>query len=342
VGVKAMVLAAGIGTRMRPLSYLRAKPVLPVLNRPLLHWTLENLAGCGVRDVVINLHHLPETVTRSVGRGSRFGLRIRYSREPRILGTGGGPRRARRFLGHGPVLVVNGDMAFDFDLGHLLERHRASGAVATLALKPNPDPDHYGPIITDRRGRVRALPGFEARRGGTVSLFTGVHVLEPRVLERLPAGPSDSIRDLYAGLLRDGETIAGVRVQGAWHDLSSPLLYLRSHLSLLKRGFAGVVEPTLVHPRARVHATARVERSVIGPGSVVGAGARVRRSVLWERVRVGRGARVTAAVLTDGVGVAEEERVSRLVAIDASRLRGPQRRGLSRVGSQLRMEIVAP
>ena len=132
--MKAMVLAAGFGLRMRPLTQLVAKPALPVLNRPLIQWTLEALAGAGVREVMVNLHHLPRTVERAVGDGTRFGLHVRYSREREILGTGGGPRRVRRFFAGGPALLVNGDMAFGLDLSKLIERHRSSGACATLAL----------------------------------------------------------------------------------------------------------------------------------------------------------------------------------------------------------------
>ena len=154
--MKAMVLAAGLGTRMRPLSDLLAKPALPVLNRPLLHWTLELLARHGIRDVLVNTHHRPETVERAVGSGRRFGLRVRYAHEPEILGSGGGPRKVRAFLGDEPALLVNGDCVFDFDLTRLVRRHRRSGALATLALKPNPDPRRYRPVVCDA-ARLRPL-----------------------------------------------------------------------------------------------------------------------------------------------------------------------------------------
>ncbi|HEX9710648.1 MAG TPA: nucleotidyltransferase family protein, partial [Candidatus Thermoplasmatota archaeon] len=172
-----MVLAAGLGTRMRPLTRLRAKPALPVMNRPLLHWTLGLLARNGVTEVMINLHHLPWTVMEAVGDGSVFGLRVSYSREPRILGTGGGPRKVRSFFGDAPFILVNGDILFDFDLRGLLRRHEKARARATLALRPNPDPRRYSSIRTAKDGRVLSLAGLPRRRRGTPSLFTGVHVL---------------------------------------------------------------------------------------------------------------------------------------------------------------------
>ncbi len=339
--MKAMVLAAGLGLRMRPLTLLRPKPVLPVLNRPLLHWTLELLARHGVSDVVINLHHLPRLITKAVGRGRAFGLRVSYSREARILGTGGGPRRVRRALGDEPVLLVNGDMLFDFDLTSLVERHRASGAGVTLALRPNPDPSTYGPVVTGPRGQVRSLPGSPRRASGTVSLFTGVHVLDPRLLERLPPGPSDSVRDLYARLLGEGESVLGVRVAGPWYDLSAPSKYLKSHISLLRRGFGGAGLPACVDLRASVHPSARVDASVIGAGSVVGPGARVERCVLWDGVRVGRGARVRDSILADGVSVGEGEAFRGLVVLDAARARGDSPSGPRERREQVRVEIEA-
>lgn len=315
-----MVLAAGLGVRMRPLTFLRAKPALPVLNRPLIHWTLERLSRHGITDVVINLHHLPATVVRAVGDGGAFGLRVTYSRERRILGTAGGPRRVRSLLGDAPFLLVNGDVVFDFDLTALVERHRASRAVATLALKPNPDRRTYGAVVTGPDGRVRSLAGRPRPSRGTLSLFTGVHVLDPALLDRLPTGPSDTVRDLYARLVEEGERVLGFRVRGAWYDFGSPSLYLASQMSLLASGCGGAPREGLVHPSARLDPTARIVRSVVGPRARLGEGATVVRSVLWERVRIGRGAEVRDSILLDGARVEPGESVKGLVVAPAAAL----------------------
>src|SRR5262249_21701685 len=216
--VKAMILAAGLGTRMRPLTFARAKPVLPVLNRPLLHWTLELLAAYGVREVMINLHHLPRTVKAAVGDGRAFGMKVAYSSERGILGTGGGPRKVRRWLGGAPFLLVNGDVVFDFDLSRVMRAYARGGAPATLALIPNPDPRRYSGVVTAPDGRVRSIAGLPRPARGEVSMFPGVHVLAPALLERLPPGPSDTVRDLYAPLIAEGRPPLGVRVKGPWYD----------------------------------------------------------------------------------------------------------------------------
>ena len=212
--MKAMILAAGLGTRMRPLTLDRAKPVLPVLDRPLLHWTLEMLAGHGVKDVMINLHHLPRTVRAAVGDGRTFGVKVSYSFEREILGTGGGPRKVRRWIGDETLLILNGDVVFDFDLTALRRRHERAQGPATLALIPNPDPRHYSAVITGADGRVKSIAGMPQAARGTVSMFTGVHILEPALLDRLPPGVSDTVRQLYVPLIAEGRPPLGVRVRG--------------------------------------------------------------------------------------------------------------------------------
>lgn len=316
-----MVLAAGLGMRLRPLSLLRAKPALPVLNRPLLHWTLERLAASGVREVVINTHHLPGTVRRAVEDGRGLGLTVVYSHEPRILGTGGGPRKVRRWLGDEPFLLVNGDVLFDFDLRRVVERHLASGARATLVLKHHPEVEAYGAVVTDGRGWIRSVAGLPRRARGRAALFTGIHVLDPSLLDRLPPGPSDSVRDLYVPLLAEGERLLGVRPRGAWYDFGSPALYLSSQLALLARGFGGVSGRALIHPQARVHPTARLARCVVGAGCVVGEGGRVSASVLWDGSVVGPRARVERCILASGIRVEPSERIERKVVVPATRVR---------------------
>jgi NDP-sugar pyrophosphorylase family protein len=315
--MKAMVLAAGLGLRMRPLTLLRAKPVLPVLNRPLLHWTMERLARAGVRDVVVNLHHLPETITSVLGPGRRFGLRIGYSREPVILGTGGGPRAVRGLFGDEPLLVVNGDVLFDFDVRRVLAAHRASGAVATLALRRNPVPYAYSPVVTGRSGRILSIAGRPRRARGRVAMLASVHVMEPRLLERLPEGASDSVRDLYIPLLAEGAHLHGVHTEGAWYDFGRPALYRDAQLRLMPgRGRDRV----LVDEEARVAATARLRRSVVGARARVGAGARVERSVLWDGAVVEAGATVEGAIVATGGVVRAGEAAREVIVLPAGAL----------------------
>ena len=210
--VKAMVLAAGLGTRMRPLTLDRAKPVLPVLNRPLLHWTLEMLArarrarGDGQHPPPARARCAPPSATAAPS-----GSRCRIRTSARSWARAAGRARSARWIGDEPLLLLNGDVVFDFDLTAAAAPPRARRARrATLALMPNPDPRRYSAVITGPDGRVRvdrrpAAPG--ARHASR--MFTGVHVLDPALLDRLPPGPSDTVRQLYAPLHRGGRAAAG-------------------------------------------------------------------------------------------------------------------------------------
>lgn len=308
---------------MRPLTLSRAKPALPVLNRPLIRWTLERLAAAGVDEVAINLHHLPSTVSEAVGHGDVFGLKIVYSHEPRILGTGGGPRKVRAFLGDKPFLLVNGDVLFDFDITAFVDASRASGARACLALVPNPNPRQYTPVFTRPGGRIRAFGGPAPAGAGRAKLFAGVSLLDPGLLERLPNGRSDIVRNLCAPLIEEGESVLGIEFHGRWYDFGSPPLYLESQMSMLASGPWGAVG-RLVDPDAHVHPRAKVIQSVVGPGSRVDAGAQIARSILWDRVRVGEGALVRGSILTSGVWVKPHETLERLVVLLTAR--GTRRR----------------
>jgi NDP-sugar pyrophosphorylase family protein len=314
-----MILAAGLGTRMRPLTLLKAKPALPVMNRPLLHWTLELLKRSGVTEVMVNTHYLPATVKEAVGDGRKFGLRATYSHEPKILGTGGGPKKVRSFFGDEPFILVNGDMVFDFDLRDLVRRHQKARARATLALRPNPDPSRYSAVRTRKDGHVTSLAGLPRPTRGMASLFTGIHVLDPALLDRLPRGESDTVRDLYAQLVDEGETVLGVRVRGKWFDIGSPSLYLASQRALLAGGFGGAKGGVLIHRDARVHRTAKVARSVVGAGCVVGDGARVTGSILWDGVTVEPGARVADSILATGTTAGEGEKMTGMVVTMGNR-----------------------
>lgn len=300
--MRAVILAAGLGTRMRPLTDKIAKPALPVLNEPLIVRTLTALKRAGVTEVMINLHHRPDTIKAAIPPGN-LGLKIRYSREPAILGTGGALKKVRAWLGRDAFLLVNGDVIFDFDLKRLIESHKKTGALATLALKPNTDLKRYRPVISDRAGRILSIRGQPKGHKGMVSLFASVHVLDPVILPRLPPGPSDTVGDLYIPLLREGAHLQGVRQTGVWHDLGSPSGYLRAQIRLLAA--RGGRRSAVIDPSVRLGKGARVIRSAIGAGCVVEPSARIDGSVIWEGALIESGASLRNCIVMSGARVAK-------------------------------------
>lgn len=225
--MKAMILAAGLGTRLRPLTDVTPKPLLPVAGTPMIVWNLLLLKRHGIRDVVINLHHLGDMIRQALGDGSALGMRLIYSYEPVILGTGGGIKQAEPHFQGEPVLVLNGDTLFDLDLGAVMAFHRERAAAATLVLRQDPDAARWGLVeVTDRAeivritGRGRSAPTVTAAR-----MFAGIHILHPRLLRYLPADTECSIIDAYVKGIQDGERILGFDFDGFWSDVGTPERY---------------------------------------------------------------------------------------------------------------------
>ncbi len=308
---RAMILAAGFGTRLGALSDERPKPLFPVADVPLIRYAVALLAGHGVREIVVNLHHRGDLIEADLGDGAALGVAITYSREEAILGTGGGIRRALPLLAprgdaDDPFFVVNGKILIDLDLDDVLARHRAAGASATLVVRPDPDARRWGAIdAPDGGGPIRGLLGDGAY------MFTGVHVIEPSLAARLPDGESCIVRQGYVPWHAAGVPLLAYQAAGYFMEHSTPERYLAGNFNVL-RGVARLRHPpgelTGVDPTARIDPSARVlppvrvgpgavieAGAIVGPDVVIGAGARVARGVFLHRTVVWPGATAAAA-----------------------------------------------
>lgn len=279
---RALILAAGFGTRLGALSDERPKPLLPVCDIPLIRYAVALLRGHGVDEIAVNLHHRGDLIRAELGDG------FHYSDEPEILGTGGGIVRLADWLtrgGRDSFLVVNGKIVTDVDLGALLRHHDATNAAATMVLREVPDAAKWGAIEVDDAGRVTRILD-QGTPGAHACMFTGIHVLSPRLLARLPpTGPSDSIRQAYIPALLAGERIESILHAGYWHEHSTPERYLQGNWNLLS-GSVNLTYPP--GPLLRIAPSATVAPdAVLGPHVVIGArsvvhpGARLDRVVVW-------------------------------------------------------------
>ena len=222
---RAMVLAAGRGTRLAPLTHTTPKPLVSVAGRPLLEHIFEFLRAGGIEQVVVNLHHLGHRIEEHLGDGRRFGLDVRYSWEDPILDTGGGIKRAEPFLAGEPFVVQNGDSLLELRLQDLLEFHRRHGAIATLAVRPDPEAARYGLIELDDVDRVRRIVGVPEDVPGPLRpfMFPGLHVLEPAIFRWMDADVAYSImRVTYAKLLTAGIPIQGFPTTARWINIDTP------------------------------------------------------------------------------------------------------------------------
>ena len=214
-----MILAAGLGTRLRPLTDTTPKALAPVAGRPLIEYALRFVRSQGVRQVVINLYHLGDRIRARLGDGRAYGVRITYSAEERLLETGGGVKQAQAFLAGETFLVVNSDAILDLDLAAVVDAHRRNRAAATLVVRSDPDAASYGLLEFDGRGRLRRLRGQPAEVDEPLSayMFTGCQILEPGIFDFMPAGkPFSLTRDTYPRLIRAGEPVYGFIHTGPW------------------------------------------------------------------------------------------------------------------------------
>lgn len=299
----AFVLAAGLGTRLAPLSYVRAKAALPVGEEPLIRQQVRWLAASGVLHVVVNLHHLPATITSQLGHGDDLGVAVRYSWEPDVLGSAGGPRRAFELTAAQRAFIVNGDMLTNVDLRALAEAHLSHRPQVTMAtIDPRPG---YNALLSDAPGTLVGVTPWrgvvtEPCRHLSHGHFIGVQVAERSAFAAAPANePSDTMKWLYPRLLAaDATSVRVWHSDASYHDIGSLADYRRTALAMsaTEAGRSATGRDVNVHPSATVET-----------------------SVLWDRVTVGPGAGVHGCVLADDVVVPEGMRLQHVAVVPRAR-----------------------
>ena len=297
--MRAIILVGGFGTRLRPLTYTRPKPLLPLLDRPGLDWTVERLTRAGVDEVVLSLGYLPDAFRAAYPDGRCAGAKLVYAVEPEPLDTAGAIRFAALHAGldrsSEPFFVLNGDVVTDADPAALLAEHRAKGAEGTITLTSVKDPSRYGVVPLDGDGRVEAFIEKPPRESApTTWINAGTYVIEPSVIGRIPDGRKVSIeRETFPAMVAD-RTLFGLQDAGYWIDTGTPQTYIEVQLDLCRRDGDAT---SYRHPSAAVAKGAAVERAVVMAGASVGAGARVTGSVLLPGARVGEGATVVDSII---------------------------------------------
>jgi mannose-1-phosphate guanylyltransferase/mannose-1-phosphate guanylyltransferase/phosphomannomutase len=329
-----MVLAAGLGTRLRPITYSVPKPMVPVLNRPVMEHIIGLLRSHGFDQVIANLHWFPETITGYFGDGSDFGIELSYSPEDALLGTAGGVRNASHFF-DGDFLVISGDALTDIDLGAMREFHESHDGLATLATRKVEDTTQFGVVITDEQGRIQ---GFQEKPDPSEALSDlancGIYMFDPGIFEffpeagqsRLasaddPTGFADWAMDVFPALLESGEAFYSHEVDAYWNDVGTIGELLQGSFD----GLVGTVDlvidepevspgirvaegvsldgvdlsaPVLIGPDCRIAPGARLTGpAVIGSGCEIGEGSTVKEAVLLDGVEMASGSYVAAGVL---------------------------------------------
>ncbi len=309
--MKAMILAAGFGTRLFPLTIDRTKPAIPFLGKPLVGYVAEYVARFGFKQVVVNLHHQPESVKKALGNGENFGVEIFYTEEvPNILGTAGALDNARHLLEEDTFLIINGKIITDIDIAAALETHRNSGALATMVLKPNVNRERFTIVETvddlitgfgDFPQLISAdqIPNPESQTPNPL-MFTGIHILEPRVFDYIPRGVySDIVPTFYRPAIERGERIVAHVAEGNWFELSTIPRYLDISLAMLD---------------------GKAEKLVTGENCRISTGATVKDSVIWDDVSIADSAELSRTIIADDVKINGGERYENVAIVRAEML----------------------
>ena len=307
--MKALILAGGEGTRLRPLTLAMPKPVVPVVNIPFLRYQLELLHKHSVNEVILSLGYQPQKIEAVLGDGSGIGMKIHYVVEQSPLGTGGAYKNAEALL-DGPTVVFNGDILCDLDLTAVMKEHQLHQATATLVLTRVQNPSAYGLVETtdnDRITRFLEKPSADEITCNTIN--AGIYILEPEVLKVIPSCENYSFeRGVFPGLLRDQQPVYAYVSEGYWIDIGTPQKYLQVHQDILHRRFCPPMSPVAAAPS--LAATAQVDQnSQFAPGVGIGEVAKVQSSSLGEGCSVGNNAIVESCVLWSGVSVGDNARL---------------------------------
>ena len=316
-----MILAAGFGTRLKPITDNLPKPLFPVLNRPILEHTLQFLSKQGIREIAINLHHQPEKIIDYFGDGKDFGVNLHYSKEEEILGTAGGIKKLQSFLKDETFLVINSDVLADIDLNNALEFHKEKKSKLTLVVRQDSNTEKYKPILRTEEGRIVNFLGHTINNSDptTQVMFTGIQIMEPDIFSRIPENKfCGTTEDVFPGMIKDELPVYGYLHEGYWIDMGTRETYIQAQVDamdgklLLKTTSSRNPEGPLVVPPVHIGRNCEISKDAqVGPYAVLGDGCRVRsgavveRSVLFQGATVGSGLTVKNSVIGEGVAIAK-------------------------------------
>ena len=328
--MRAMILAAGFGTRLKPLTIGLPKPMFPVLNRPLLEHTLNFLSSQGIQDIIVNVHHLPEKIVEYFGDGTDFGVRLQFSREEEILGTAGGLKKAQSFLEKETFLVLNSDVLADINLDSVLKLHKEKNSCLTLVVRQDDEPEKYRPIHLADDDRITRFVDASIKHPPTITqrvMFTGIQIMEPEIFSRIPTNKfCGTTEDIFPAMIEEGLPVYGYLHEKYWIDMGTRETYIQAQADALEGRLALKTSPSrnpegpLVVPPVHIGKDCEISNDAqVGPHAVLGDGCRVRsgavvkNSILWEGVTISSDATVQNSIIGKSVAIENGRQV-----VDAS------------------------
>ncbi|OGB89873.1 hypothetical protein A2625_05440 [candidate division WOR-1 bacterium RIFCSPHIGHO2_01_FULL_53_15] len=319
--MKAVIIAGGLGTRLRPLTYNTPKPIVPVANRAFVLHQIELLRQHGITEIILNLHYLAAEIKKVLGDGSRYGVKIQYSIEDHPLGTAGAVKLAEEFFDGDSMVVFNGDALTDINIAQIIEYHKKKKARATLTLTRVDDPTHYGVVLMDENGKVSRFvekPSWEqvanlgAEERPANAINAGIYVLEPAIFKDVPKGVEYSFeRQLFPSLLEKGEPVYGFVSDRYWIDIGKPEQYRQAHEAILRGEVAVKIYGARSDGRVWIGDEANFDKTakligpaIIGRGVTIAAETKVQDyTVLGDETWLGRETTISRAVVWRGTRI---------------------------------------
>lgn len=295
--MKAMILAAGLGTRLRPLSLIRPKALVPIGNIPVIDKVIDYLKGYNISEIIVNAHHHHRKIVEHLNSGRPFGIDIQVRVEPEILGTGGGIKNTADFWDTDAFIVINSDILTDINILEAYEVHRLSGCLVTLILHDQPP---FNQVQID--SRMNILNFSEDNHSGRLA-FTGIHIINPEILNYIPEGVFSNIIDCYRRLIQKDKPVKAHVSEGhKWRDIGTVESYILANKEALQRN-----NPFLLAPSSRIHCSTKLKDwTIIGDKSCLEQGVEITRSILWEKVTIRKGIRVIDSIVTSSREVTQD------------------------------------
>ena len=312
--MKAMVLAAGFGKRLQPLTRTLPKPMFPVLGRPLLSHTFDLLQSASIDDIAVNIHHLPDSIINYFEKENPPPFNLHFSTEEHILGTAGGIKKMQGFLEDGPFITINSDIITDIDLNKVINFHKNNNSKLTLVVRQDISPEQYDSIEICENGRIVHFIGASSMNipeNTTRVMFTGIQIMEPDIFARIPEGQfCGTTEDIFPQMIQDDFPIYGYLHEGYWNDMGNRESYLQVNTDALNKKVTlkkastyqsnnpSIISPALVGPNCRISKDSKIgSHSVIGPNCIIESGTVIENSILWGGVTVGAGTTIKRSVI---------------------------------------------
>jgi glucose-1-phosphate thymidylyltransferase long form len=322
--MKAVIIAGGLGTRLRPLTNNTPKPIVPVVNIPFVIHQIEHLIKHGVDEVILNLHYLSDEIKKTLGDGSRWGIKINYSIEDHPLGTAGAVKNAEQYFDDEPMVVFNGDVLTDLNISKIVAFHKQKEARVTIALTEVEDPTAFGLVLVDKDGRVKQFiekPSWNMVTAKTIN--AGTYVVDPKIFKDAPKGkPYSFERELYPSLLEKGEKVYGYLTNAYWLDIGNPEKYKEAHQAILRNDVAVRIKGTRIrnkfwlgkgtHPNETIKFAGPAilgenvkvgdntdinDYVVVGDNVKIGEHCSLERAIIWDDTKIGSHVVLTNCVI---------------------------------------------